>query len=88
MATSRKDTDRKSDENPTIAQNQRARYEYFIEDRLEAGLALQEQAFALVKIDVRCQCHKVGREQFAQRADVKKAIRRVGRVDSYPLYTE
>jgi SsrA-binding protein len=41
MATSRKDTDRKSDENPTIAQNKRARYEYFIEDKLEAGLALQ-----------------------------------------------
>ncbi len=41
MTTPRKDKDRKSDENPTIAQNKRARYEYFIEEKLEAGLALQ-----------------------------------------------
>ena len=41
MTTSSKDKDRKSDENPTIAQNKRARYEYFIEEKLEAGLALQ-----------------------------------------------
>ena len=41
MATPRKDKDRKSDENPTIAQNKRARYEYFIEEKLEAGLVLQ-----------------------------------------------
>ncbi len=41
MTTPRKDKDRKSDENPTIAQNKRARFDYFIEERLEAGLALQ-----------------------------------------------
>jgi SsrA-binding protein len=41
MTTPRKEKARKADENPTIAQNKRARFEYFIEDRLEAGLALQ-----------------------------------------------
>jgi SsrA-binding protein len=42
MATPSKDKDRKSaSSNPTIAQNKRARYDYFIEEKLEAGLALQ-----------------------------------------------
>ncbi len=41
MTTPRKEKARKADENPTIAQNKRARYEYFIEEKLEAGLALQ-----------------------------------------------
>ena len=41
MAAPRKDKDRKSDEIPTIALNKRARYEYFIEENLEAGLVLQ-----------------------------------------------
>src|SRR5690606_40093614 len=30
-----------STDNPTIAENRKARYEYFIEDTYEAGLALQ-----------------------------------------------
>jgi SsrA-binding protein len=42
MTTPRKDQDRKSAaSNPTIAQNKRARFDYFIEEKLEAGLALQ-----------------------------------------------
>jgi SsrA-binding protein len=31
----------KKSENPTIAENRKARYDYFIEDRYEAGLALE-----------------------------------------------
>ena len=38
MAASRKDNDK---DNPVIALNKRARHEYFIEENLEAGLALQ-----------------------------------------------
>jgi SsrA-binding protein len=42
MITPRKDQDRKSsDSKPSIAQNKRARFDYFIEEKLEAGLALQ-----------------------------------------------
>ena len=42
MTTPRKDPDRKSsDSKPSIAQNKRARFDYFIEEKLEAGLALQ-----------------------------------------------
>ena len=41
MTTPRKDKDRKSDENPTIAQNKRARHEYHLEEHFEAGMALQ-----------------------------------------------
>jgi SsrA-binding protein len=43
MATSsNKQKDGKSEEaNPSIALNKRARFDYFIEERLEAGLALQ-----------------------------------------------
>ena len=32
---------RKADDNPLIAENRRARFDYFIEERLEAGLALE-----------------------------------------------
>ena len=32
---------KKDEKNTTIAQNKKARFDYFIEDRLEAGLALQ-----------------------------------------------
>ena len=41
MTTPRKEKARKADENPTIAQNKRARYEYFIEEKLEGGVAVQ-----------------------------------------------
>ena len=42
MATaSSKQKDGKSASNPSIALNKRARYDYFIEEKLEAGLALQ-----------------------------------------------
>jgi SsrA-binding protein len=41
MATPSKPKDGKSDPNSTIALNKRARFDYFIEERLEAGLALQ-----------------------------------------------
>jgi SsrA-binding protein len=41
MATPSKTRDGKSDQNASIAQNKRARFDYFIEEKLEAGLALQ-----------------------------------------------
>ena len=41
MATASKPKDGKSAPNPSIAQNKRARFDYFIEEKLEAGLALQ-----------------------------------------------
>ena len=41
MATPSKPKDAKSAPNPSIAQNKRARFDYFIEEKLEAGLALQ-----------------------------------------------
>jgi SsrA-binding protein len=41
MASPSKQKDGKADSNPSIAQNKRARFDYFIEEKLEAGLALQ-----------------------------------------------
>src|SRR5512145_3063109 len=41
MASPSKQKDGKSASNPSIAQNKRARFDYFIEEKLEAGLALQ-----------------------------------------------
>jgi SsrA-binding protein len=41
MATPSKTRDGKSDQNASIAQNKRARFDYFIEEKFEAGLALQ-----------------------------------------------
>ena len=41
MASPSKQKDGKPAPNPSIAQNKRARFEYFIEEKLEAGLALQ-----------------------------------------------
>jgi SsrA-binding protein len=41
MATANKPKDGKSAPNSSIAQNKRARFDYFIEEKLEAGLALQ-----------------------------------------------
>ena len=41
MATQSKHKDGKSAPNPSIALNKRARYDYFVEEKLEAGLALQ-----------------------------------------------
>ena len=41
MATPSKDKDRKSHHENSIAQNKRARFDYFIEEKFEAGLVLQ-----------------------------------------------
>jgi SsrA-binding protein len=41
MATPSKQKDGKIDPKSSIAQNKRARYDYFIEEKLEAGLSLQ-----------------------------------------------
>ena len=41
MATPSKQKEGKSASNASIAQNKRARFDYFIEEKLEAGLALQ-----------------------------------------------
>lgn len=41
MATPSKDKDRKSTHENTIAQNKRARFDYFIEEKFEAGMVLQ-----------------------------------------------
>ena len=60
-----------------------------LDDPMERGTALLElqdtRMSPLLPGDIESNARW---EQFAQRADVKKAVRRVGRVDSYPLYNE